>query len=198
MTSDHVASLHDDASRVLRSWTGPTPEQERLRARYVRHLAEHDDGVLRGCVPDHLTASTLVLSHDGARVLLTLHAKAKRWFQLGGHLEVGDATLAGAAEREAREESGIARLVLDPVPVHLNEHVVPFCRPGTGDAACPVHHLDVRFVAVAAPGAETVVSAESLDLRWWDVDALPNPELTEPVGLALASGPGRRARTRAI
>jgi 8-oxo-dGTP pyrophosphatase MutT (NUDIX family) len=171
---------------VLRAWTAPTPEQERLRARYVRHLEAHDDGVFRSCVPDHLTASTVVLSHDGARVLLTLHAKARRWFQFGGHLEAGDTTLAGAAEREAREESGLA-LPVDPVPVHLDEHVVPFCRPGTGDAARPVHHLDVRFVAVAPPGAQPAVSDESLDVRWWDVDALPDPELAELVGSALAA-----------
>jgi 8-oxo-dGTP pyrophosphatase MutT (NUDIX family) len=179
-----AGALHRDASRVLRAWTAPDPEQEHLRVRYVRHLDAHDDGVLRGCVPDHLTASTLVLSHDGARVLLTLHAKARRWFQFGGHLETTDRTLAGAAEREAREESGLVSLSVDPVPVHLDEHVVPFCRPGTGDAARPVHHLDVRFVAVAAPGAEPVVSDESLDVRWWDVEALPNPELAELVALA--------------
>ena len=176
---------------MLRAWTGPTPEQERLRARYVQHLDTHDpsagsgSGVFRECVPDHLTASTLVLSHDGARVLLTLHAKARRWFQLGGHPEAADRTLVGAAEREAREESGLA-LSLDPVPVHLNEHEVPFCRPGTGDAARPVHHLDVRFVAVAGPDTEPVVSDESLDVRWWDVDALPNPDLTDLVALAQA------------
>ncbi|WP_454859335.1 NUDIX hydrolase [Promicromonospora soli] len=186
-----AAELHHDASRVLRAWTGPTPEQERLRARYVQHLDTHDpssgagSGVFRECVPDHLTASTLVLSHDGARVLLTLHAKARRWFQFGGHLEAADRTLADAAEREAREESGLA-LSLDPVPVHLNEHEVPFCRPGTGDAARPVHHLDVRFVAVAGPGTEPVVSDESLDVRWWDVDSLPNPDLTDLVALSRA------------
>ena len=39
-------------------------------------------------------------------MLLTLHAKAGQWFQLGGHCEPGDATLAGAATREAAEESG--------------------------------------------------------------------------------------------
>jgi 8-oxo-dGTP pyrophosphatase MutT (NUDIX family) len=186
-----AALLHHDASRVLRAWTGPTSEQERLRARYVRHLDMHDpsagagSGVFRESVPNHLTASTLVLSHDGARVLLTLHGKAKRWFQLGGHLEAGDRTLADAAEREAREESGLA-LSLDPVPVHLHEHEVPFCRPGTGDPARPVHHLDVRFVAVAEPGAEPVVSEESLDVRWWDVDSLPNRDLAELVVLSRA------------
>jgi len=203
-------SLHDDAARVLRAWTGPNAEQERLRERYVRHLDAHDpasgagtgaepgadsgavSGVFRECVPDHLTASTLVLSHDGARVLLTLHAKAQQWFQLGGHLEPGDRTLAGAAEREAREESGLP-LTVGPSPVHLDEHVVPFCRPGTGGPARPVHHLDVRFVAVAEPGAEGVVSDESLDVRWWPVDALPNPELAELVDLALAAHPERRS-----
>ncbi|WP_232215986.1 NUDIX hydrolase [Promicromonospora sukumoe] len=199
--------LHRDALATLRAWTGATSEQERLRARYVAHLeatgaagatgATGEDaagtpghGVLRTSVPDHLTASTLVLSHDGARVLLTLHAKARRWFQLGGHLEPGDRTLANAAAREAREESGIADLVVDPVPVHLDEHVVPFCRPGTGDPDRPVHHLDVRFVAVAGPDAETALSDESLALRWWPADALPDPELTELVRLA-------RARTSA-
>lgn len=187
------AVLHQDALATLRAWTGATPEQERLRARYVEHLegaGAPGHGVLRDTVPDHLTASTLVLSHDGGGALLTLHAKARRWFQLGGHLEPGDATLAGAAAREAREESGIAGLLLDPVPVHLDEHVVPFCRPGTGDPARPVHHLDVRFVAVAPPGAETAVSDESLDLRWWPVDALPDPELAELVLLARARARG--------
>jgi hypothetical protein len=72
--------------------------------------------------------------------------------------------------------------MLDPVPVQLSQHAVPFCG-ATGD----VHHLDVRFVAVAPAGAEHVVSEESLDLRWWPVDALPDPEpdLVELVSLSL-------------
>jgi 8-oxo-dGTP pyrophosphatase MutT (NUDIX family) len=116
-------------------------------------------------------------------VLLTLHAKARRWFQLGGHVEPDDGSLAEAALREAREESGLTGLALDPVPVQLSEHPVPFCGPD-GD----VHHLDVRFVATAPGGAEHAVSAESLDVAWWPVDALPDPEpdLVELVALARA------------
>ena len=36
-----------------------------------------------------------------------------------------------------------------------------------------VHHLDVRFLATADPGDEHMVSDESLDVRWWPIDALP-------------------------
>ena len=175
-------SLHADALAVLRGWAPPTPAQAALRDRYVAHLEAHPDGLSRSCVPDHLTASTVVLDADRSRVLLTLHGKARRWFQVGGHCEPGDPTLVGAALREAAEESGVAGLVVLPAPVHLDEHVVPFC--GTsGD----VHHLDVRFVALAPAGAAHAVSEESLDVRWWPVDALPDPALEELVAAALAA-----------
>lgn len=178
-----MSGLHADALATLRRWPPPTPAQAGLRDRYVAHLLDHRDGVMRSCAPDHLTASTLVLDSAGERVLLTLHAKSGRWFQLGGHLEPADLTLAGGALREAVEESGVAAsgLRLDPVPVVLDEHAVPFCRPGEH-----THHLDVMFVATAYDGVVHAVSEESLDVAWWPVDALPNPELDPFVRLALA------------
>ena len=173
-------TLHADAVEVLTAWVPPTREQAALRDRYVAHLQDRPDGMSRACRPDHLTASTLVLTADGGRALLTLHAKAHAWFQFGGHCEPGDRTLLAAAQREATEESGLAGLVLDPVPVQLSEHAVPFCGPD-GD----VHHLDVRFLAVAPRGAEHAVSEESLDVRWWPADGLPDPgsDLVELVAL---------------
>lgn len=164
-------TLRDAALATLRGWTAPDAGQEALRARYVAHLEAHADGVYRSCRPDHLTAGALVVSADRSQVLLTLHAKAGRWFQFGGHLEPGDSGLAEGALREATEESGVPGLELDPVPVHLDEHPVTFC----GEAGL-VHHLDVRFVAMAPAGAVPVVSEESTDVRWWPVDALPEPD----------------------
>ncbi len=174
-------SLHADALTTLTSWVAPTPAQERLRREYVAHLTAHADGVFRECRPHHLTASTLVLSADGSQVLLTLHAKAHRWFQFGGHLEAGDPTLLAAATREAEEESGLAGLRLDGVPVQLSDHEVPFCGGDTG-----VHHLDVRYLAVVPADAVHVASEESLDVRWWPADDLPDPDadLVELVALA--------------
>ncbi|MBV9831851.1 MAG: NUDIX hydrolase, partial [Marmoricola sp.] len=93
-------SLLADARDVLAHWRAPDAEQESLRAACVEHLERHPDGLWRHCYPEHLTAGTLVLSHDRRQVLLDLHAKARRWFHFGGHLEDADTTLAGAALRE--------------------------------------------------------------------------------------------------
>ncbi len=196
-------SLHADALALLSGWSAPDAGQEELRERYVAQLHADPDALRREGRPDHLTASTLVLSADRQRVLLTLHAKARRWFQLGGHCEDADPTLAAAALREATEESGLAGLHLDPVPVQLSAHPVPFCG---GPPERPVHHLDVRFVALAAD-EQHALSEESLDLRWWPVDALPDPEadLVELVRLARArlgaqsgSSPSSRAADQPI
>lgn len=186
-------TLHADALAVLRAWVPPSVEQGALRGRYVAHLEAHPDGLARACEPDHVTASTLVFSPDRERVLLTLHAKSRRWFQFGGHAEPEDATLAGVALREAVEESGLTRadLELDPRPVLLDEHAVPFC--GSGG----VHHLDVMFRAVAREGAHHVVSEESLDVAWWPIGALPSEELARFVALAQSSEGGGSMRAAA-
>jgi 8-oxo-dGTP pyrophosphatase MutT (NUDIX family) len=159
--------LHDDAVQALRTWTPPDRGQARLRTGYLEHLAVHPDGVAKGGPPAHLTASCLVLDTTGEHVLLTLHKRAGEWFQLGGHLEVGDATLWEAARREAREESGLDDLEPLPTPVQLDRHVL------VGAFGRCREHLDVRYAAVAAPGAQARVSEESHEVAWWPVDDLP-------------------------
>ncbi|WP_283135639.1 NUDIX hydrolase [Rhizohabitans arisaemae] len=161
--------LRSDALAVLTGWTAPDPAQERLRLEFLRHLTENEDGMWRSCVPGHVTASVAVLSHDGARVLLTLHKIAQLWLQLGGHCEEDDRTLAEAALREAGEESGMPGLRLLPGgPVRLDRHRVR-CHP----PEC--WHLDVQYAAVAPEGGLPVMSDESNDLRWFPVTDLPHP-----------------------
>lgn len=177
------SALHADALATLRGWQAPTPAQEVLRQEYVAHLASRPDAMTRGCLPAHLTASTLVLDRSRTRMLLTLHAKSGQWFQLGGHAEATDWTLAGVALREAIEESGLTedQLDLQPGPVLLDAHHVPFCGPAGA------RHLDVMFLAVAGDDARPVVSEESIDVAWWPVSELPNDELDAFLALAQSS-----------
>ena len=164
MTSD----LHGSAVRTLREWTPPSSGQRALRDRFVAHLDAHPDGLAKACFPDHLTAGAIVVSPRADAVLLNHHRKADAWLAFGGHLEPGDTSLADGARRELVEESGLTAFAFDPEPLCLDAHAVEFCSDrGT------VHHLDVRFVAVAEPDASHATSEESLDVRWWPVDALP-------------------------
>jgi len=128
-------------------------------------LDEEGPGLLtRRSRPSHVTASTIVISPDGRQTCMVLHNRIKRWVQPGGHLEPGDRSIGAAALREMVEETGLAGRVL-PTIAALSRHHAP-CRPEVD------WHLDVQFVAVAAV-AQPVVSVESQDVRWWDVDALP-------------------------
>lgn len=178
---DGFARLHADAVAVLTAWTPTGADQAALRDRYLAHLDTHPDALWRGGPAAHLTVGMLVLDPTGERVLLTHHAKARRWFQLGGHLEDGDATLAAGALREAREESGLTDLVPLPGVVQLDAHDLP------GAFGRCREHLDVRFAAVAPADAAPVVSEESLDVAWFAVDALPDPELEPLVTAARAA-----------
>ncbi|KRF30286.1 NUDIX hydrolase [Nocardioides sp. Soil805] len=175
-------TLHSDARAVLAGWAPPTARDADLRERYVALLDARPDALERSCLPDHLTAGTLVLTPDADAVLLNHHRKADSWFAFGGHCEPGDATLAGVALREAREESGLADLGFDPEPLNLDEHAVEFCSPGT-----TVHHLDVRFLATAPRDGAHRVSEESLDVRWWPLDGLPDlhDDMRRLIGQAL-------------
>lgn len=161
-------SLHASAVDILTAWRAPDPAQDTLRHAVLAFLAARPDGCLRECVPGHVTASALLIDHTGTRAALTLHPRIGRWVQLGGHCEPGDADIVAAALREATEESGIEGLTVDPALAALHVH------PVTCSLGVPTRHLDMQFIAHAPAGAELARSDESLDLRWWPLDALPD------------------------
>lgn len=169
-----------DAVAMLTGYAPEGQEQERWREAYLSALGD-DRAVFKAGPPVHLTASCIVLDATGKRVLLALHSKAHKWLQFGGHIEVSDASLHAAAVREVREESGVDGIVVDPRIVELHQHALN-ARFGRCE-----EHLDVRFVGWAPPGAEPVCSDESLDVRWFALDALPDG-VTGELGTLISRG----------
>lgn len=112
--------------------------------------------------PIHVTGSAIV--HDGAgRVLLHRHKRLGRWLQPGGHLDAGEHP-AEAAQREAREETGV---LLAPDGrhaglLHLDVHEGP-----RGHV-----HLDLRYLLTAPAGAvPDPAVGESPVVRWFPLAA---------------------------
>lgn len=141
-------------------------------------VAQHAEPFARSHLAAHVTGSAFVVSHDGARVLLVHHRRLDLWLQPGGHGEPGEVDAADVALREAREETGIASLVLHPAaprPIDVDVHRIP------ERTHVPAHdHLDMRYVAVAPKGARINRDlAETHDARWftWDeLDAMPTDQ----------------------
>ncbi|MFC4602520.1 NUDIX hydrolase [Rhodococcus kronopolitis] len=161
-------SLHASAVAALELWRGDSDDAESLRHTMLAFLGSAPDGCLRSHAAGHITASSLVLDESGTHVLLTLHPRVGRWIQLGGHCEPSDETVVGAALREAREESGIEGLRIDPRLLSAHTH------PITCSLGVPTRHLDLRFLVRAPDGAPIAISDESQDLRWFPVDDLPD------------------------
>lgn len=169
--------LHADAVSVVTAFAPDSP----ARQGFLAFLAARPDAMWRSCLPGHVTASALLLDPSRQTVLLTLHPLIGKWLPLGGHCEPGDHTLLDAAAREAREESGIGALSMDPLALDIGIHHEP-CSAVTSS-----RHFDVCFLAVAPHGAQIRRSDESLDLRWFGWDELPDAVHPDVRGLIAAA-----------
>ncbi|TCN57135.1 ADP-ribose pyrophosphatase YjhB (NUDIX family) [Rhodococcus sp. SMB37] len=179
-------SLHASALERLDAWHTDSVDAESLRHTMLAFLDSAPGGCLRSHVPGHITASSLVLDTDHRNVLLTLHPRVGRWIQLGGHCEESDETVVDAALREAREESGIDELMIDPNVLSAHTH------PITCSLGVPTRHLDLRFLVIAPVGAVPVRSDESTDLQWWPIDALPTDAEHETIDHLVRLAAARR------
>ncbi len=158
---------------------------ERIR----EFVAHHENPFDRSITEGHLTGSAIIVAEDGRRVLLLHHLKLARWLQPGGHADPGESLGEEVALREAREETSITALRLHPDaprPLDVDVHRIP-----ARDTEPAHDHLDLRYLVIAAAGAELRHRPEeSLDVRWFGWDELTDLHL-DP-GLVRALRKARR------
>ena len=144
-----------------------------MTADTIRFVEAHPDCFLRSQLSGHLTGSAWIVSPDRTRTLLTHHHKLDKWLQLGGHAD-GDGDLLAVALREAREESGLARVRAVSAEIFdCDRHLIPV------RGAEPAHyHHDLRFMIEADLAEPLVISDESKDLAWVETTRVTslNPE----------------------
>lgn len=162
------------AENAIVSWEPLTPHEEAAKEDFLAGLAHGADILSRRPLPSHLTASAFVLDAAKENILLVFHGKARFWVQPGGHLEDGDTAVTEAALRETVEETGLPRdLLNDARVVDLDHHALPgafgHCRS----------HLDIGVAVFTDGTPEPTVSEESEAVRWFPLDALPEPVAPE-------------------
>ncbi len=152
---------------MLNRYAKRYPAEADVAKRIERLVTAHADCFERACRPGHITGSAWVLSHDRRRCLLVHHGKLNRWLQPGGHAD-GQTDVAQVALREAQEETGLIELELTAEPLDIDVHLIPARLDRDGHQLEDAHeHHDIRFLFVAAPGQQLILSDESHEIRWF-------------------------------
>jgi len=164
---------------LLKHYAERYPDEADVADRIEQLVVSHTDCFERTCRPGHITGSAWIVSHDQRQCLLVHHRKLNRWLQPGGHAD-GQADVADVALREAHEETGLVDLELIAEPLDVDVHLIPARLDSDGNQLEDAHeHHDIRFLLIAAPGQQLVLSDESHEVRWFtreDVLATSNEE----------------------
>ncbi|MFF4116924.1 NUDIX hydrolase [Streptomyces sp. NPDC001714] len=116
-----------------------------------------------------LPGITAIVFDDDGRVLLGRRTDTRKWSVIGGIPEPGEQP-AACAVREVFEETAV-RCVAERVVL------VQALEPVTYPNLDVCQYMDITFRCRAVGGEARVNDDESLDVAWFDVDALP--ELNE-------------------
>jgi len=166
-----------DLLAELRAYIPVDEREAAMRERVVAFVER--DGLRafdRANASGHVTASAWIVDPARASAVLLHHRKLDRWLQLGGHVD-GDPDVRRAAQREAREESGLRTLrSLGEGIYDIDVHRVP------ARANEPEHdHYDLRMAYEADPRESLVRNDESHDVRWIALTELENYAIDESV-----------------
>lgn len=157
----------EDLLARLENYLVRWPDEEAVARRFTEFIRSHPDCLERSLQVGHITGSAWLVNRAGTHVLLTHHRKLGMWLQLGGHVD-GNPDVLDAALREACEESGLS--CIEPVGLEIFDidvHPIPAHK---GEPAH--HHYDIRHAFRTCGSENYVVSEESHNLAWVEIESL--------------------------
>ncbi|NDV61939.1 NUDIX hydrolase [Puniceicoccales bacterium CK1056] len=142
-------------------------EENETVERFLSFVRQYEDCCERSLSVGHVTGSAWVVNKAESHVLLTHHKKLNRWLQLGGHSD-GDTNTLRVAYREVKEESGLSDLA------HLGDGIFDIdIHPIPARKSEEAHfHYDIRFAFQVSGSEEFVISDESHDLKWVEIEKI--------------------------
>ena len=151
--------------KCIETYNSQKPVDENSKRQIIDYLKNTDMFWGKQNKEGHITASAWIVNERHDKVLLTHHQKLNRWLQLGGHIEKEE-NIIEAALREAREESGLLRIkLLSKEIFDLDVHPIPERKDE------PKHlRYDIRFLFQANEYEPLIISNESKDLKWVELD----------------------------
>ncbi|MGW0767748.1 NUDIX hydrolase [Streptomyces sp. NPDC002676] len=114
-----------------------------------------------------LPGVTAIVFDDEGRVLLGRRSDTGQWAVIGGIPEPGEQP-AACAVREVFEETAVRCVAEEVVLVQASPEPVTY---GNGDVC---QYMDITFRCRAVGGEARVNDDESLEVGWFEVDALPD------------------------
>lgn len=168
---------NDEIARTVEAYLERHDGERTRLAALTSSLALRLPVAERSTVTGHVTCSA-VLINSARKVLHVRHNTLGRWLRPGGHLEVSDTSLLGAALREVEEESGIRlgdAAAQDLLPLDIDVHSIP----ANLDKGEPDHqHFDLRYAFTLSVTPSVVLQVEEVNAFDW------RPvEQVEPVAL---------------
>jgi 8-oxo-dGTP pyrophosphatase MutT (NUDIX family) len=188
-----VESRRDDRVSAAVVSYRPTGDREQADVRRLLEVLEVAEDPWSRSEPVHLTASALIVSDGGDRLLLRWHERFSRFQHVGGHGDLGESDPLAVVLREAQEETGLK----DLRPVSARDgaagasiiHIAVVPVPAREDE--PAHeHADLRYVLETSQPEDARPESPSTPVRWlsWDeaFALVTEPNLRELLVRAMA------------
>lgn len=143
------------------------PAEVEMQNRLTLFVEQHPDCFARTLSIGHITGSAWVVNKTRNRVFLLHHRKLDKWLQPGGHSD-GDSNTLNVALRETQEESGVSADFIHPVTSEIFDIDIHHIPERKNEAAH--FHYDVRFLLEMDDKQQPVISDESNELAWIDIE----------------------------